>query len=246
MTFQEIDYPVLLFKAYLEPVEVRFEYLDLAREKTGYSEKAFLAKLDQALKTLKSAFEDSVNDHKWRLQSNLTNLGIPISSFNRYQGLQNFSASFQGRLSGGLLENIDSFLLGYKFKLVDQLFEKKIQELEKSPISESTLKGIWMERPQKTIEEVLEKGFVLGLWDKNGRLQAQRSGPYGSGKLLLANLYIALKGNSVKNEIDYKEVGKILCDFFGAEIGVAKEPFKSFQSGNQKKIDLIKKDFKFF
>lgn len=136
MKFQEIDYHVLIFKAYLEPEEVRFEFLDLAREKSGYSENAFLAKLDQALKNLKSAFEYYLNDHKFRLRSNFTDLQLPISMLNRWPGLENFAVSFQGHLSEELLDKIDSFLLSYRFKLVDRLFERKIQELEKSELKQ--------------------------------------------------------------------------------------------------------------
>lgn len=107
------------------------------------------------------------------------------------------------------------------------------------------LKSIWIDKPSLTIEEVLEKGVVLGLWDEDYNMKSQRGNIYGSGKSLLSNLYIVLKENSIKGLLDHKEVGKVLCEFFNIPIQPkTQEPFKLFQQGNPKKIKELKKRFK--
>lgn len=106
------------------------------------------------------------------------------------------------------------------------------------------LEPIWIERPNNEIEYVLEKGYKLGVWDEKNQLQTKRKGLYGHGKSFLSNLYHALVGNSIKSEIHYKQIGKILCEFFSVKIGDAKEPFSPFKSGNPKQIDELKKSFR--
>ncbi len=108
------------------------------------------------------------------------------------------------------------------------------------------LESIWMVNPKIEIEYVLKKGFDKGIWDEKNRLQTKRGGTYGHGKSFLSNLYHSLIGNSIKTEIPYEQIGKILCEFFKVEIGEANQPFKTFQNRDPKKIELIKKDFKLY
>lgn len=122
------------------------------------------------------------------------------------------------------------------FKALDQYVSKKNEVFTfrgflSGQIEVKGLESIWMKNPKKTIDEVIKKGFDLGLWDEKNRLQSKRGGVYGSGKNLLSGLYFSLKGNSIKENIDYKEVGKALCDFFNVSISTnTKEPFKPFQT----------------
>ncbi|WP_162419228.1 hypothetical protein [Cyclobacterium roseum] len=108
----------------------------------------------------------------------------------------------------------------------------------------SELKTIWKAKPKLTINQVLKKGIDLALWNGDYQLTTNRNSPFSTGKTLLAGLYISLKGNSINDNLDYKIVGKVLCDFFKVPDNKnISEPYKSFQSVNQK----IKKEFdKFF
>jgi hypothetical protein len=108
-----------------------------------------------------------------------------------------------------------------------------------------SLESIWKKDPKKTIDQVIEKGFGLGLWDEKNRLQSKRGSVYGSGKKLLSSLYFSLKGNSIKENIDYKEVGNILCEFFDVSVNEeTKEPYKSFQEGNPMIVNEFNKTFR--
>lgn len=106
------------------------------------------------------------------------------------------------------------------------------------------LELIWMAKPKFEIEYVLDKGYNLGVWNENYQLQTKRNDQYGHGKKFLSNLYHLLIENSIKAGIHYKEVGEILCKFFKVEIGNAQEPFKTFQRGNPKQMDQLKRTFK--
>jgi hypothetical protein len=126
---------------------------------------------------------------------------------------------------------------GYISSLQIVIDEIQAKETSQSNLNENKinpLESIWMKDPKKTIEQVIEKGFGLGLWDEKNRLQSKKGGVYGSGKDLLSGLYFSLKGNSIKENIDHKEVGKVLCEFFDVAINPnTKEPFKPFNSKNE-------------
>jgi hypothetical protein len=73
----------------------------------------------------------------------------------------------------------------------------------------------------------------------------KRGALYGSGKILLANIYNALKGDSINENIDHNKVGEIFCNFFKIKIDPKKEnPYKQFQKGEPKQVDLLKKRLK--
>lgn len=127
------------------------------------------------------------------------------------------------------------------FKALDKYVNKKnevfaLRSFLKGQKDSIGLEPIWMDRPKNQIEYILEKGYDKGIWDEKYQLQTQRGGTYGHGKSFLSNLYHSLIGNSIKNEIHYEKVGKILCDFFKVEIGDADDPFASFKKRNEKQI----------
>jgi hypothetical protein len=241
MTFQEIDFHIELFKGYLEPKEAQFSYLDLVRKKSGYSKDAFFAKLDQAFDNLSEAWEDF---HSLRTSNTIgdKNIGLPISGFNRYPVLLNFSMTFQGLINKGTIEDLSKLIVLYKInKRLKSVIKRLPEESKVNSVTShkesnfKSLESIWMTDPKKTIEQVIEKGFGLGLWNEKNRLQSEKGGLYGSGKSLLSGLYFSLKGNSIKGNIDYKEVGKVLCEFFEVTINEkTSEPFKPFQKKNEK------------
>jgi len=107
------------------------------------------------------------------------------------------------------------------------------------------LESIWIQNPKVSLDDFLSKGYNLGLWDKEYNLTVKRASTYGSKKSLLANIFISLKENSINDNIDHKEAGKLFCQFFKIKIDPNTEnPFKIFQKGNPKQIKELKKTFK--
>jgi len=138
-------------------------------------------------------------------------------------------------------------------------FKKCIKRLEKEIIIENNLSNntiskiekknilneIWLAEAKLSIEDFLEKGVSNGIWNKNYYIITKKGSLYGTGKSLLASLSIALIGYSISKNTDYKKIGELFCKTFNIEISVnTKEPYKSFQSGNQKKINEFKRAFK--
>lgn len=109
------------------------------------------------------------------------------------------------------------------------------------------LESIWNLKPKVALDELLTKGYDIGLWNENYLITAQKNSLYGTGKTLLASIYVALRGNSIKQNLDYKEAGKYFCKFFSVEVKAnTKEPYKSFQNANPKKVELFRKLFKLY
>ncbi|MDO6437135.1 hypothetical protein Q4534_06955 [Cyclobacterium sp. 1_MG-2023] len=134
-------------------------------------------------------------------------------------------------------ENFDRLPIDYCYEYANDILEVES--------SFNILESIWLNNPKMTKEDFLRKGLDLGLWDKNYELIAKRGSIYGSGKRLLANLYISLKGNSINDNIDHKKVGLAFCEFFNIRNNPnTANQFKQFQRGEGKEIKLIKKDFK--
>ena len=106
------------------------------------------------------------------------------------------------------------------------------------------LNSIWINNPKVTIEKVLEKGFGVGIFDDQNKIQSKRNSLYGTGKSLLSAMYIALKGNSIKDNINYEIVGEKLCNFFHvATKPNVNEAYKVFQSAPPAKTKEFKKLF---
>jgi hypothetical protein len=141
----------------------------------------------------------------------------------------------------------NSHIKGYKSKL-QSIIEEIEKDLSKgtSEKGKNSFESIWQRNPQVSIDDFLQKGFDLGLWDENYNLMSKRGGIYGSGKALLANIYICLKGHSINEEIDHKKIGKVFCNFFNLKIDPIKEnQFKQFQKGgNEKQLNELKKRLK--
>jgi hypothetical protein len=251
MTFQEIDFHIELFKAYLQPPGANFAYLDIVKKKSGYPKDAFLAKLDQAYNNIEEAWQIEHDLKTFRLIGSLKDLALPISMFNRYPVLFNFSMAFQGHINKVLLENLSQMILVYKtqyrIKKIGKLINSKVGEVERddefdSNSSKKSLESIWRQGPKFSIDKVLEFGIRHSLWNEKFQLIAKKNSLFASGKRLLASLYVFLKENeSIRKDIHYKEAGEILCVFFSVKIGNAKEPFKQFEAGNTQAIIEFRK-----
>jgi hypothetical protein len=152
MTFQEIDFHIELFRAYLEPKEAQFSYLDLVRKKSGYSKETFFAKLDQAFDNLREAWEDF---HSLRTSntSGDKNIGLPISGFNRYPVLLNFSRTFPSHIYKSTIQDLGKFVLSFK----NQNSLKKLRKLIDSKIGNDSF--IPEENLLNLIDEVPQNKF---------------------------------------------------------------------------------------
>ena len=130
-------------------------------------------------------------------------------------------------------------------KVIDEI--QANGQTEPNPIESkiNPLKSIWLKSPKISFDEFLSKGYDLGLWDEDYNLIAKRGLIYGSGKSLLANIFISLKDKSINENIDHKEAGKLFCQFFKIEIDPNTEnPYKKFQRGNEEQIKELRKVFK--
>lgn len=261
MKFQEIDFHIELFKAYLEPPGARINYLDMLRKESKFKRETFFIKLESAFNNIQTAYQNEVNKKRSFIQGmeKNFNLSIPIQFFGRYPVLSNFSREFgfDHHINRETLEGL-SYLLNslrviYLIKEKKKAISKKLEDLPKNqnetPNNETTknpFESIWLSSPQVSIDSFLEKGYDLGLWDENNNLMAKRGTVYGSGKALLANIYISLKTHSINENIDHKKVGEVFCNFFKVQIDPIKvNSFKQFQKGaNKKQIEELKKRFK--
>lgn len=106
------------------------------------------------------------------------------------------------------------------------------------------LSKIWLNEPKITVDNFLKLGIEKGIWNEQNNIITAKGKLYGTGKSLLGNLSIALKGYAISENTDYKEVGKAFCNTFNLPINEkTKEKFKAFSSGNEKQIILLKKAF---
>lgn len=114
MKFQEIDFHVELFKAYLEPTGAQIDYLEMLRKQSKYNRDTFLVKLRFAYDNIQKAYKIEV-DHKksfilnWESEFDLQ---FPISFFRRYPILTNFvqAFSFEHQINRKTLEDL-SYLI---------------------------------------------------------------------------------------------------------------------------------------
>jgi 23S rRNA G2069 N7-methylase RlmK/C1962 C5-methylase RlmI len=229
----------------LEPPGANFAYLDIVKKKSGYPKEAFFAKLDQAYNNLREAWQIEYDQKTFRLIGDLKDLALPISMFNRYPVLLNFSKAFQGHIDKRTLEGLSRLKTLYKLFKIAKGAKEELPEGKPTENKINPLESIWLKKPTMPFDDFLNKGFDLGLWDNGHNLIAKRDSIYGSGKSLLANIFITLKGNSINDNIDHKEAGRLFCQFFKIEINPNTEnPFKIFQSGNEKQKRELKKAFK--
>lgn len=115
-------------------------------------------------------------------------------------------------------------------------------QLPQEEDNKELLKSIWKNEPHISIDKTLQKGIDVGIWNDKYEITAKKNSLYGTGKTLLAALYVAFRNHSIKENLDYKIVGKKLCGFFNIEINdKTKEPYKSFQNANPKIIREFQK-----
>jgi len=86
MKFQEIDFHIELFKAYLEPPGAQIEYLDMLRKESKYNRDTFIIKLKNAFDNIQKAYQMEV-DFKRRFIPDIdekTNLSFSINVFRKH------------------------------------------------------------------------------------------------------------------------------------------------------------------
>ncbi|GAA3512435.1 hypothetical protein GCM10022393_27740 [Aquimarina addita] len=121
-----------------------------------------------------------------------------------------------------------------------------IEQKTKTKQSENIqlLTKIWLAEPKLAIKDLIEKGIEKGMWDKDLILKLRRGSLYGSEKVFLGSLSVALRSYSINSNTDYKLIGEIFCKVFNVDIKTGTStPYKSFQTGNSKYIDQIKRAF---
>jgi hypothetical protein len=256
MKFQEIDFHVELFRAYLEPPGAQIDYLDMLRKQSKYKRDAFVIKLKSAFDNIQKAYQMEVDKKRFILSDDeKTNHSFSINIFKKHDILIPLANEFiightinRTKLEGlGYLVNSLGVYYGFKKigKSISKLELERKDEAQNIENKFNPLQSIWMKNPTMTINAFLEKGYDIKLWDEEYNLVAKRGAIYGSGKKLLANIYISLKGNSINDNIDHKIIGKFLCDFFKIKNkSNTASPFKMFQSGEEKQIRELKKAFK--
>lgn len=106
------------------------------------------------------------------------------------------------------------------------------------------LEKIWLATAKISIDELTKKGIEKGIWNDDLKIITRRNSIYGTGKITIACLAIALKDYAVNSNIDYTTIGKAFCEYFGIDIkATTKDPYKAFQTGNSKYIRNIKRAF---
>lgn len=137
-------------------------------------------------------------------------------------------------------------LLFYKQNL-EELEQRMIinkQTISNEELHLKILKNIWLVNAKIDLEVFLKKGIEKKIWNENYELITKRDSIYGSGKTLLASLSIALKDWCINSETDYNVIGEAFCSFFKIEIKpTTVQKYKSFQSGNPKHIENLKRTF---
>lgn len=118
------------------------------------------------------------------------------------------------------------------------------QPLEVKPIFKNPLADIWLPEAKITVDSLITKGNVGGLWDENNAIITKRGSIYGTGKILLGSLSVALRGYAINSSTDFKIVGSAFCKAFNVKVNEnTKDPYKSFQVGNEKYIKELKRHF---
>jgi hypothetical protein len=88
------------------------------------------------------------------------------------------------------------------------------------------------------------KGVNRGIWSEDYKIIVQKGSVYGTGKTLLGSLSIALKGYSINEHTDYKEIGRAFCSAFSITVkSTTQNSFKAFSTGNAKIIKELKKAY---
>jgi hypothetical protein len=145
------------------------------------------------------------------------------------------------------IENLPSIKEDYKIlkdRYKNFLETKKVLPPQPIKKQKTELYEIWLSNPKITIEDFLQLGIDKGIWNEQYNIITAKGSLYGTGKSLLGNLYIALKGYAINENTDYKLVGKAFCDTFNIKRNEKiKEPYKVFSSGNQKIIKQFKTAF---
>ena len=106
------------------------------------------------------------------------------------------------------------------------------------------LKTIWLPQAKISIDDFAQNGIDKGLWNDKLEIITSRGSLYGTGKTMLASIFISFKGWAISSEIHHKVAGKLFCETFGIEIKeTTKEPYKAFSSGDPKLIKQFKRTF---
>jgi len=132
MKFQEIDFHIELFKAYLEPPGTEIYYLEKVRKQSKIKREVFLIKLDEAFNNIQKAFNTEFNFKKsWGLNSEaVKDMAIPIMHFSAYDALVNFVRYFHydNIISKETLEGLSLLKNSYRISI---LIKEKKKDFDK-------------------------------------------------------------------------------------------------------------------
>jgi hypothetical protein len=175
MTFQDIDFHIELFKAFLEPIGSQNEILNRIRKKSGYSKNAFILKLEQAYSNLNEAWKLELGKKRSFIHpENLEGFGFPISGLNRYPQLIDFSQAFHGHLTEDNLNQISSLVGSLKIKymmkdLNNMVFEKSEAEEKPNNQFENQFNTMPIEEVRKHFKPLIERKKPNGeMWMTEG------------------------------------------------------------------------------
>ncbi|MEX2336347.1 MAG: hypothetical protein WD555_03650 [Fulvivirga sp.] len=163
MKFQEIDFHVELYKAFLEPKEAQFPYLDLVGKKIDYPKKALIAKLEEAYNNIKEAFETQIYLETRELIGDSKNcsMSLPIRMFERYPKLNSFSRSFSGKLNRSDIEDLGAFLSFYKAIIFIDEVQKEVKKIQKQRKQKKR------ENPEQSLKETNKLNFTNSEKEEN-------------------------------------------------------------------------------
>lgn len=177
-----------------------------------------------------------------KIEKSLTQLAVNDESKEWKEDVINYSKVTLLRKINSLIKwlNSNSEVTYELVKTNEQMSTSEIitnNAEKKHPLSE-----IWLAEAKITISEVVQKGIENGLWSKNLELISKKNSDYGSGKTLLASLAIALRGNAISSNSDYKFIGKVFCKTFNITIQEnIGDPYKAFAVGKPHLIQNFKR-----
>ncbi len=131
------------------------------------------------------------------------------------------------------------------FKEAERYYKNQSENKEsKTTRTNKRLSQIWLAEPKLSIDDFLQKGIDVGIWNENFDIIVKRGSLYGTGKTLLSNLAHAVRGYCISHQTDYKIIGKAFCEQFKIEISEStNEPYKVFNKENRAIKDQLKRAF---
>jgi hypothetical protein len=180
------------------------------------------------------------NDNLSNLKSLITIKDFLISMKNRYNNLSEEKLTEINIHIDWTNNKLEYFEKMYALEIKLQIAEANKPSEENKKLA--PLKSIWLAAAKITIEEFIEIGIENHLWDKNYKLLSTRGKLYGTGKILLSSISVALKNFAISDQIHYEAAGEAFCKVFEIKINKdTNQPYKSFCNGNPKYIREFKR-----